>query len=74
VRIRLKLILQGLLLCGLMAAQATGQPKLALAAESNTTFFLENADLSIDFVKDGDGKVTGLIVHQGDQEMKAAIK
>jgi hypothetical protein len=28
-----------------LAAQGTGQPKLALAAESNTTFFLENADL-----------------------------
>jgi hypothetical protein len=44
----------------------------AIAAESNTTFFLENADLAIEFVKDGEGKVTGLIVHQAGQEMKAA--
>ena len=58
---------------GRLAAQGTGQPKLALAAESNTTFFLENADLAIEFVKDGDGKVTGLIVHQAGQDMKAAI-
>ena len=57
---------------GHLAAQGTGQPKLALAAESNTTFFLENADLAIEFVKDGEGKVTGLIVHQAGQDMKAA--
>jgi predicted SnoaL-like aldol condensation-catalyzing enzyme len=57
---------------GHLAAQATGQPKLTLAAESNTTFFLENADLAVEFVKDGDGKVSGLIVHQGGQDMKAA--
>jgi predicted SnoaL-like aldol condensation-catalyzing enzyme len=56
---------------GHLAAQATGQPKLALAAESNTTFFLENADLAIEFAKDGEGKVTGLIVHQGGHDMKA---
>jgi predicted SnoaL-like aldol condensation-catalyzing enzyme len=57
---------------GHLAAQATGQPKLALAAESNTMFFLENADLGVEFVKEGTGKVTGLIVHQGGQDMKAA--
>jgi predicted SnoaL-like aldol condensation-catalyzing enzyme len=58
---------------GQLAAQATGQPKLMLVAESNTTFYLENADLAVEFVKDGEGKTTGLIVHQGGQEMKAAI-
>jgi predicted SnoaL-like aldol condensation-catalyzing enzyme len=58
---------------GHLATQGTGQPKLALAAESNTTFFLENADLAVEFVKDGEGKVTGLIVHQAGQNMKAAI-
>ena len=56
---------------GHLAAQATGQPKLGLAAESNTVFFLENADLAIEFVKDSEGKVTGLVVHQGGQDMKA---
>ena len=57
---------------GHLAAQGTGQSKLVLAAESNTMFFLENADLAIEFVKDGEGKVTGLIVHQAGQDMKAA--
>jgi predicted SnoaL-like aldol condensation-catalyzing enzyme len=57
---------------GHLVAQATGQQKLALAAESNTMFFLENADLAVEFVKDGEGKVSGLIVHQGGQDMKAA--
>jgi predicted SnoaL-like aldol condensation-catalyzing enzyme len=56
---------------GHLAAQATGQPKLALAAESNTVFFLENAELAVEFVKDGEGKVTGIVVHQGGQDMKA---
>ena len=58
---------------GRLTAQATGQPKLTLAAESNTTFYLENADLAVEFVKDGEGKVTGLIVHQAGHDMKAAI-
>jgi predicted SnoaL-like aldol condensation-catalyzing enzyme len=57
---------------GHLAAQGTGQSKLALAAESSTSFFLENADLAIEFVKDGEGRVTGLIVHQAGQDMKAA--
>jgi predicted SnoaL-like aldol condensation-catalyzing enzyme len=57
---------------GHLAAQGTGQPKFALVAESNTTFFLENADLAIEFVKDGKGKVNGLVVHQAGQDMKAA--
>jgi predicted SnoaL-like aldol condensation-catalyzing enzyme len=56
---------------GHLAAQATGQPKLALATESDTTFFLENADLEIVFVKDGAGQASCLIVHQGGQDMKA---
>jgi predicted SnoaL-like aldol condensation-catalyzing enzyme len=56
---------------GHLAAQATGQPKLALVAESNTVFFLENAELAVEFVKDGEGKVTGMVVHQGGQDMKA---
>lgn len=57
---------------GHLAARGTGQPKFALVAESNTSFFLENADLAIEFVKDGTGKVNGLVVHQAGQDMKAA--
>lgn len=57
---------------GHLAAQGTGQPKFALVADSNTTFFLENADLAIEFVKDAKGKVNGLVVHQGGQDIKAA--
>jgi hypothetical protein len=56
-----------------LAAQGTEQPQLALAADSNPTLFLEKADLAIEFVKDGEGKVTGLMVHQAGQDMKAAI-
>ncbi len=48
-----------------LMAQATGQPQLALFAESETTFFPKVVDLKITFVKDATGKVTDLILHQG---------
>lgn len=54
-----------------LMAQGTGQPQLALFAESETTFFPKMADLKVTFVKDGAGKVTHLILHQGaDREAK----
>ncbi len=56
---------------GHLVAQATGQPKLALDAESNTIFWLESTETAIEFVRDLRGKVTGLIVHQGRRDIKA---
>lgn len=46
-------------------AQATGQEKLQLFAESETGFFLNIVDAQISFVKDPSGKVDQLILHQG---------
>lgn len=46
-------------------AQATGQEKLQLFAESETEFFLKIVDAQISFVKDPSGKVDQLILHQG---------
>ncbi len=50
---------------GSLFAQATGQGKFPLFAESETEFFLKVVDAQITFVKDADGKVNQLILHQG---------
>ncbi len=50
-------------------AQATGQPQFELFAEDEDTFFLKVVPASIDFEKDDAGKVVGLIMHQGGQDM-----
>lgn len=49
---------------GLLYAQATGQSKFALFAESETEFFLKIVDAQITFKKDDSGDVTGMILHQ----------
>jgi CubicO group peptidase (beta-lactamase class C family) len=50
---------------GSLFAQATAQPKFPLFAETETEFFLKVVDAQITFVKDPDGKVNSLILHQG---------
>jgi hypothetical protein len=54
--------------------QATGQHKLPLYPESETKFFLKVVDAQVDFVKNDKGEVTGLVLHQGGRDMKAAKK
>ena len=51
--------------------QGTGQRRAELFAESETSFFLEEADVQLTFVKDASGKVTHLILHQGSFETEA---
>ena len=53
-----------------LMTQATGQGKVEVFPESETDFFLKVTDAQITFVKEG-GKVTHLILHQNDQDMKA---
>jgi CubicO group peptidase (beta-lactamase class C family) len=48
--------------------QATGQPKFELFPESETRFFLKVVDAQVDFVRGADGKVTGLVLHQGGRD------
>jgi CubicO group peptidase (beta-lactamase class C family) len=50
---------------GKLMGQPTGQPKAELFAESETNFFLKVADIQLTFIKDAQGKVTGVVVHQG---------
>ncbi len=49
--------------------QATGQKRAELFAESETSFFLKEADVQLMFVKDASGKVTHLILRQGGFDM-----
>ncbi|MGH9943387.1 MAG: serine hydrolase [Pyrinomonadaceae bacterium] len=56
---------------GKLMAQATGQPKNELFAESETDFFLRTVDVHIKFVRDAQGKVTGLVLRQGRRETPA---
>lgn len=51
--------------------QATSQPKLPVFPESETRFFLKVVDAQITFVRDADGAVTSLILHQGGKDQTA---
>jgi CubicO group peptidase (beta-lactamase class C family) len=51
--------------------QATGQPEVELFAESETRFFLKGVDAVVDFTLDASGAVTGLVLHQGGQDLPA---
>jgi len=57
-----------------LMTQITGQPKFPLFAESETNFFLKVVDAQVEFVKDGQGKITHLIIHQGGRDVKAERK
>ncbi len=46
-------------------SQATGQGVLQLWPESVTDFFLKEVDAQLTFVRDAQGTVTGLVLHQG---------
>ena len=57
---------------GALMVAATGQGKLHAYPESEKDFFVKEADASVTFVVDGNGQVTGLVLHQpqGDQTAK----
>jgi CubicO group peptidase (beta-lactamase class C family) len=52
-------------------AQATGQSKFELFAETGTDFFFKVVDAQITFVKDDKGQVTHLILHQNGRDQQA---
>jgi len=57
---------------GQLMTQATGQSKFPLFAQSDTTFFAKVVDAQIDFVRDDNGKVIQLVLHQGGRDLPAA--
>lgn len=50
---------------GKLMAQATGQSRNEMFAESDTIFFLKTIDAQITFIRDTQGRVSGLVLHQG---------
>lgn len=56
---------------GTLFAQIAGRLKLALLAESETTFFSRDVSAQITFVKDAAGQVTGLTLRLDGSELSA---
>jgi CubicO group peptidase (beta-lactamase class C family) len=54
-----------------LMAQATGQPKVQIYAESAAKYFFKVVDAQITFVQNESGKVTHLIFNQGGGEIEA---
>lgn len=54
---------------GVLHAQATGQGAFRLWPESETEFFLKEIDAQVSFTRDDHGVVTGLVLHQGGQNI-----
>jgi CubicO group peptidase (beta-lactamase class C family)/uncharacterized protein YneR len=54
--------------------QATGQQKIEIYPESETRFFLKVVDAQIDFERGPDGKVSGLVLHQGGRDLPGKRK
>ena len=51
--------------------QLSGQGKLSLFAEAEGKFFLTVVDAQLEFLKDADGKITHVILHQSGRDQKA---
>ena len=51
--------------------QPTGQPNLRLWPETETDFFLKEVDAQLTFVRDAQGAVTGLVLHQNGSNLPA---
>jgi len=56
---------------GQLKIKLASQPRFPVFAESETKFFYKVVDAQITFVKDSDGKVTSLILHQGGRDQTA---
>lgn len=56
---------------GQLSAKLGGQVSLPLFAESETSFFAKTIEAQVDFRRDRDGKVTGLVLHLGGSDMEA---
>lgn len=54
-----------------LLARATGQPSAGIYPASETEFFYRAVDAQITFVKDPDGKITKLILHQHGIDLPA---
>jgi CubicO group peptidase (beta-lactamase class C family) len=55
-------------------AQGTGQQKNEIFPESQNKFFAKNFDAEVEFIKDDEGRVTKLIVHQNGAHEAKKVK
>lgn len=54
-----------------LMAKLTGQPSFPVFATSETEFFYKVVEARLTFVKDADGKVEALVLHQNGMDMRA---
>lgn len=54
-----------------LSSKLGAQPPMPILPESQTMFFSKAVDAEIEFVKDSQGAVTALILHQGGRDQKA---
>ena len=54
-----------------LKAQATNQPQFDVFAEKKDFFFLKVVDAQLEFVRDGSGNITELVLHQNGLKQKA---
>jgi CubicO group peptidase (beta-lactamase class C family) len=52
-------------------AQMSGQQRLQLFAQSETSFFMKAVEVQLDFVTDASGAVTNVVSHQGGRDTNA---
>jgi CubicO group peptidase (beta-lactamase class C family) len=57
-----------------LMTQATGQPKFPLFAESENKFFLKVVDAQVEFIRNAQGVVTHLMLHQGGRDVEGKRK
>lgn len=50
-------------------AQATGQPRFPIFADSDSTFYLRVVEARLTFRRDSTGRVGGLVLHQGGRDL-----
>jgi CubicO group peptidase (beta-lactamase class C family) len=56
---------------GNQLAMVSGANKTPLLAESETSFYLANTNLRVEFIRDAAGAVTEMVVHQGTRQERA---
>jgi CubicO group peptidase (beta-lactamase class C family) len=54
-----------------LSIQATSQPRVEVYPATETKFYLKVVDAQVTFVRDADGSVNELILHQGGKDMPA---
>lgn len=59
---------------GALFTQLTGQQKFPVFAESETRFFLKVVEAALEFQKDAQGNVTGVVLEQGGRRQTATRK